>query len=677
MSDFIPTYAHPDRMPIDISFVFENEKPAGKHGFCKVQGDSFYFEDGTKARFYGVICNGAANFPDHDYAEKCAKRLAQVGINYVRFHQLDSEWSTPNIFRFSTGKTLKDTRHFDPQSMERLDYWIKCLKENGIYSCVDMTTYRKFKTGDGVKYADLMMDNMKTYAHYDPVMIDLQKEYCDNFWNHVNEYTGLAYKDDPFFLGVIISNENEMFKNHKDRGDYNFIPYYDDMFRDMFDKWLKEKGSDYDAYSCELLDFDDKLQIEFRIELERRYAKTMYDHIRSLGVKVPICDTNWAACGGLVKAQEQMDFQDGHEYFYDWRWGEWEKRCQHKHLLTAPNSPLRGLATSRINGQPMYMTEWGMPWPNSFRAEGPLWFAASAAFQGWSGMSVHTYAYGTHLDENMPLGKEATSNCIGSVPYREGLFSVWNDPSVFGLFYHAALLFRRGDVSEAKKTVGALITPDDYGKKMGAYNKFAGTAMEQHKVVSVLDTTDRTGVDEVYPCDSVYPEFDEKFVKSDTGELWRDKKAGIAAIDTPRTKAIYGNIADKIRATQKPQDTTITVDGMSVKAATDFGVVALSSLNDDPIETSDNLLLTTVGRSFNTGMQFDGEKLIKLGTTPVEIEVINAEIRIKTNQKTLRVWAINSEGFYHGRVPATWEDGWLSFHVGPNFPSQYYLLMAE
>lgn len=677
MSKFIPTYAHPDRMPIDISFVFENEKPAGKHGFVQIKGDHFYFEDGTKATFFGVICNGAANFPTHEYAEKCARRLAQVGINYVRFHQLDSEWATPNIYRMTTGQTLRDTRHLNPECMERLDYWIKCLKENGIYSCVDMTTYRKFKTGDGVKFADKMMDNMKCYAHYDPVMIDLQKEFCTNFWNHENPYTGLKYKDDPFFLGCIISNENETLKNHATKGDYEFIPYYDDMFRDMFAQWLKEKGSDYDAYSCKLLDLNDQLQVEFRVELERRYAQTMYDHIRSLGVKVPICDTNWGACGGLVKAQENMDFQDGHSYFYDWRWAEWEKRTWNKHLANNPDAPLGSVVTHRIYGQPMYLTEWDVPWPNSYRAEGPIWYPAMAAFQGFSGMSIHTYAYGTNLNENMVLGKEATSNCIGSVPYREGLFSVWNDPAKFGLFYHSALMMRRGDVSEAKKTIGVRIAPEDYGKGMGVYTKFARSAMEIHKVATVLDTTDTTGIDEIYPCDGTYPRENPKFIMSDTGELWRDLKKGIAAVDTPRTKVVYGMIADAVRATQKPVDTTIKLNGLEVQANTDFGVVAMSSLTDEPLETSDNILLTTVGRAHNTNMQFDGEKMVDIGTTPVMMEVIDTEIRLKTNQKTMRVWSINSDGFYHGRVPAEWKDGVLTFHVGPNFPSEYYLLMAE
>ena len=47
MSKYIPTPAYYDQMPVDISFVFQNERPAGKHGFLKVDGDNFRFEDGT------------------------------------------------------------------------------------------------------------------------------------------------------------------------------------------------------------------------------------------------------------------------------------------------------------------------------------------------------------------------------------------------------------------------------------------------------------------------------------------------------------------------------------------------------------------------------------------------------------------------------------------------------
>ena len=88
MSRYIPMPAYYDDMPVDISFVFESEKPAGKHGFVQAVGEEFRFEDGTPVRFWGVNINGGANFPDHDYAEKFARRLTMVGCNMVRFHQL-------------------------------------------------------------------------------------------------------------------------------------------------------------------------------------------------------------------------------------------------------------------------------------------------------------------------------------------------------------------------------------------------------------------------------------------------------------------------------------------------------------------------------------------------------------------------------------------------------------
>ena len=110
-----------DDVPIDISFIFEDEKPAGKHGFLKIEGRRFVFEDGTVGKFWGVNFNGAGCFPEHEYAKKLAKRLSKLGINLVRMHQLDVEWHTPNIFRATKGKRVTDG-HLDPSCMEKLDY---------------------------------------------------------------------------------------------------------------------------------------------------------------------------------------------------------------------------------------------------------------------------------------------------------------------------------------------------------------------------------------------------------------------------------------------------------------------------------------------------------------------------------------------------------------------------
>ena len=56
MSRYIPMPAYPDMMPVDISFVFADEKPAGKHGFCQVDGENFRFEDGSLICKVGIGC---------------------------------------------------------------------------------------------------------------------------------------------------------------------------------------------------------------------------------------------------------------------------------------------------------------------------------------------------------------------------------------------------------------------------------------------------------------------------------------------------------------------------------------------------------------------------------------------------------------------------------------------
>ena len=672
MSHYMPVYQYPDRMPVDISFVFEEEKPAGKHGFCRVDKENFRFEDGTLAKFWGVIFNGASCFPGHSYAEGVAQRLAQTGCNLVRLHQMDAEWATPNLFRFTAGKRLTTTRKLDERSLERLDYLIKCLKEQGIYGAVDMNTYRKFKSGDGVACAQEMWDNHKQYPLFDPTMIELQKEHCTNFWNHYNPYTGLCYKDDPFFVFCDIINENCLF--YKINGfKYNRIPYYDDMFRDMFAQWLSEKGMTYDWVHCDI-DCNDEPVILFKMHLMQRFARTMYDHIRSLGVRIPLCCTNWFKESALQKAQEEMDFQDGHPYYYDWGWHEYEKMGENISLMDVPTvGPMANACASRLHGQPFVLTEWDMTWPNAFRCEGPIWFPAMACLQNWSALTIHTYGYDTNGDRYSLLGKESSSATLGSTPFREGVFTCWNDPAKFGLFYHGALMMRRGDVKQANHVIGARLD-----NLCARQTKLAATAMDIHAVHGVLDTTDVSDLTDIRSMDEEFQREDPKRVVSDTGELWRDLKRRVGGVDTPMTKALFGMLGlRKANNSRENQKLLLTLDGMTVDANTDIATIALSSLTKDTIENSDNLLLSAVGRASNRGQRFDGGKLLDIGTGPIEAEVIDAVISFRTNRKDLRVWSVNSEGFYVGRVDAQYEDGWLTFHIGPHYPGLYYLIMEE
>lgn len=671
MSRYIPQPAYPDNMPVDISFVFASERPAGKHGFLKAEGEELRFADGTLARFWGVNFNGGACFPDKDYAPKVARRLAQAGCNMVRFHQLDAEWDTPNIFSWRKGMRLADTRHLDPKSMDALDYLIFCLKEEGIYTYLDLITYRKFKEGDGVKEFALLGDAGKPWCMIDPVMIELQKEFCRQIWEHHNPYTGLAYKDDPAICMTEVINECDMFLNIPGaKSDYQRCPWHEQQFKELMRDWLADNGIEYDWQNTDFYTVDDTM-VAFKIHLTKKYYAELYGYMREIGVKIPIAGSNWAPhVSACVKTEEDMDLVDGHHYYYDWKWGNTERTCLHSNI-TSQRFIMPRLGKRRIAGKPFFCSEWDMPWPNSHRAEGPIYYAAIGALQNWSGYTIHTYAYTCNLDKMDVLGREVSSP-VGGVPYREGIFSVWNDPAKFGLFYHAALITRRGDVRPAEKKVA--VQSDRLCESIST--AFEGL-MEQHVASTVFDGKLPQGYDQLLNEQDVYP-MDDKVI-SDTGELWRDIKAQIGAVDTPRTKVLYGFLGrNRPVGTRAGHHTGVNLDALQVDCKTDFAVIAMSSLTEDPICHSNNILLTTIGRARNTDAQFDGIKMLEVGRAPILAEVIDAEIKLRTDCRNLKVWGINAEGFYAGCIPTTYEDGVLSFRVGDeNNPACYYLIVAD
>ena len=676
MARYIPMPAYPDMMPVDISFVFEDEKPAGKHGFTQVRGEDLYFEDGTLARFWGVNFNGGACFPSHDYAEKVARRLAQSGCNIVRFHQLDAEWDTPNIYGFTKGKRVKTTRELDPKSMDALDYLIHCLKEEGIYCYMDMMTYRKFKEGDDVESPELLTDSAKPWSIVNARLIELQKEFCDQFWNHYNPYTKLQHKDDPVFVMTEITNECDLFfDSYTKRWYYEPEHYYMNEYRQLFKAWLEENNLEYDWENCPLYSTEE-IPNQFKVYLTKKYYQEMYDHMRAIGVKIPITGTNWTRNqGGLAMCHEDMDFSDSHHYYYDWRWGNNDRMCAHR-SITSSSIAFPNLAKMALANKPFFVSEWDMPWPNSYRAEGPIYYAAVGALQNWTGFAIHTYAYGTRMDKMDILGRELSTPVAG-VPYREGIFSVWNDPAKFGLFYHAALITRRADVSPANKKVA--VNYDKYGT--GSTLPF-NSLLERHQAKCVFDGKIPEGYEEIVNHDQAYcPTLDEKgMIVSDNGQLWRDVRRKIGAVDTPRTKVLYGSIGTGSRSSVDiPRVFSLSLNGMEITCATDFGVIAVSSLTDDPIEKSDNILLSAIGRAHNSGQVYDGEKMIDIGHAPIMAEVITSKVSIRTELgDKLKVWGVNAEGFYAGQLPTTYENGVLSFEIGDeNNPACYYLIVKE
>jgi hypothetical protein len=572
-------------------------------------------------------------------------------LNIVRFHQLEAEWSSPNIFQFAKGELLTDSVTFDPESMDRLDYLVYCLKKEGIYICMDFNCYHRFRSGDGIEQAMQIGEGGKPILFFNEKFIQTQRTYQKNFLEHVNPYTGLAYKDEPAIAVAQLISEGSLFNTIEAT---KVEPYNTELFG-LYRDFCAKKGIEV---KFEDWDFANRTPLlrEFIIEMEMKCFREEAAYLRSIGAKFPINGNNWPIdkATPYINAMT-VDFTDNHFYHCDWRYGVDQRKFRNMSMMCAPDTIAMNLAGMAVEGKPLYISEWDAPWPNVYRADAALFLAAIGAFQNWTGFSIHTYRYGTNEDPAV-TGKIGRSIVLGRSYYR-GVFDTYNDPAKYGLFYHAALITRRGDVKPAEKTVYHNVDIQQlYDPAFKITDPVA--AVEQHGLR--FRYNGKTEGEFAEPKGEVL---------SDTKELYRNWEKGYGWIDTPMTKAVYGFTGGE----------KFDLNDVSIQVKNNYATVAISSLTKDAINHSENLFITAVGKADNTDAVYNNEhnSLLKEGRAPILIEVIEAEIAIKTDRKNLKVWSVNPEGFYTGFLPATYEDGVFKFTIGKEFESMYYLVQEQ
>ena len=137
-----------ETFPVDLSFLNAAEKPAGKHGFLEVDGENLVFENGKRVRFWGTNISARTLFKTSNAnVSRQAKRLSAMGFNLVRLHHHDSAWVNPNVFG---QKPVIDTQALSQSALNKIDWWIKSLKDEGIYVWLDLHVGRKVTEHDGI-----------------------------------------------------------------------------------------------------------------------------------------------------------------------------------------------------------------------------------------------------------------------------------------------------------------------------------------------------------------------------------------------------------------------------------------------------------------------------------------------------------------------------------------------
>jgi hypothetical protein len=627
--------------PVDLSFLNAGERPAGKHGFLKVQGEHLVFEDGTSVRFWGTNLTSYALFgTSKSGARQQARRLSALGFNLVRLVHHDSLWVDPNIFG---DRNSPDTLHLSTAMLEKLDWWIKCLKDEGIYIWLDLHVERHLKAGDAIDNFEEISKGkssveLRGYNYVNKSIQEAMKRFNEAYVTHRNAYTGLRYADEPAIMAMLLTNENDIthhFGNallpDKD------VPEHTARYMALASTFAETHGLPKDKVWRSWEDGPSKL---FLNDLEHRFDADLMQHLRRLGVRVPIVTTSYWGNDPLssLPALSTGDMIDAHAYGSV---GELEKNP-----LYGPNM-IDWLASARIAGKPFSVTEWNVePFPVPDRHVLPLYVAGVSSLQGWNAVMQYAYA-------QVPLdGPGTPSN-----------WHAFNDPALIAMLPAAALLFRSDHVKAADTTY-ALVpsTASLYDQPLSPATATAlRTTAERGRLVVVLPETKELPwleAGSIPPGAKILRSPGQSFISdqaseviSDTGELRRNWDEGIFTINSSRTQAAEGWVGGK----------NIGLNDVDLALTTRNASVAVQSLDDKPINQSATILISLGARSVpKTGGQ------LPFYSEPVEGQLIirareglKLYKRTKTGEQMQQITANYSNGRYSVQLSPTLDTYWL------------------
>lgn len=586
--------------PVDLSFLNATEKPAGRRGFVKAVGESLVFEDGSLARFWGTNITAYTLFgTSKDNVKSQAKRLSALGFNLIRIHHFDSPWVNPNIF----GKDAVDTQTLDPVSLNKLDWWIKCLKDEGIYVWLDLHVQRAFTEADHIYGFDEIRKNekvvdLKGYNYVNKSIQLAMKRFNEAYLNHSNAYTGVAYKNEPAIMAMLITNENDIthhFGNNLLPD--NKVPLHNQLYM----SFAKEFAAQYDLPADKTWrSWEPGPSKLFLNDLEHRFNIDMISHLRNLGARVPVATTSTWGRDPLysLPVLTDGDIIDAHAYG-----GELELN---KNPLTE-SSMVNWLSMGQVAGKPMSVTEWNVsPFPTPDRHSSPLYMASAARLQGWDAVMQYAYAQGPLNNASKPSNWHA-----------------FNDPALMATLPAAALLYRQGHVKEANTTYA--LAPDReqlfYQSNSPENSVAARTGSEKGKLVVVMpkiselpwlkNGTIPAGAMVIKDLKQSMIAEEATEVVSDTGEIRRNWVKGIYTINTPRTQAAMGWIGSE----------SVVLPDVKFNITTRNASVVVQSLDGAPIKLSSSLMISLGAQAIPTG-----------NTRPFRSEPVQGQLTIQARK---------------------------------------------
>ena len=623
--------------PLDFSWLLD--APAGKYGFAKARGGEIYFENrpDKPVRFYGNNLCFTANYPDKENADKLADAFAAAGYNIMRIHHYDE----PIIDKSSPGRL-----GFDPDKLDKLDYLVATMKKRGIYITTDLYVSRVL-ADDAVEKDigwDKSMTANKAAFFVSRKAVENWQTFSKTLLNHVNPYTGLAWKDDPAIVSISLVNENTIF------GSSNAMFSH---FEKLFNKWLEAKS----------ITANDKdrsfLRKIFLSEVYGNFYKEQKAFLDSLGVRAMITDQNFWEGYSVTLMRKNYDIVDTHKYYGHPSFIEKPWSLPAKMKNTSSISEYGGcisLSDCQIAGKPFSITEWNYVNNNDHCAEGAFLVGAYGSLHRWDMLCRFAYAH-------------ATVNFADPV-----WTTIYFDANIVSLFSDraGALFYLREDVKPSDITITSFL-PEDYltrpdseknsqspllrriglyaateveinptpsGFKIPQNSPFAVAAekavIEQNKFEKPVILDSRANLPELSKLTGGKLDVENERYESSTSEMVLDKKNETWQLVTPRSEAFIG-----------PKGKSFKGNFSEIRNSRGWSATLVSSIDNNPLKDSSKILILHLSDIKNTNMRFDDPEMTILrsnGTKPLLARKTDIIVKFKNPMEGWKLYALNNDG---------------------------------
>lgn len=643
-----------------IDFSRFLDAPAGKYGRVVSKGNHFEFENrpGVPFRFYGSNIVYQIHYQPKDRVDKVADHYAATGYNILRMHMFDIPQSV-----YTENGEVK----IRPEYMDKLDYLVAALKKRGVYITLDLFGTRSIGEGELPEFPGRKFTHreFKGLMFVSESALKNYESYVAGLMNHVNPYTGLAWKDDPVIATVSLVNEGTIF-NSSFRGEQ--LP----LWQAKFGEWLKARNLSPNDSANE------KYRREFLMELYTgTYRRLARFYKETLGVKAPLTDQNFWTNIPLAVLREQFDYVDNHFYwahpvFPNGGFNSLPSIVMNESAVGRYAGGVSTMFISRILGKPFTITEWDYANPNCYNVEGAFLTGAYAALQDWSGLCRFNYAQDVRqiTRAEMPL---------------MWFFPSVNDPLRLLSERAGFLFFVRGDVQASKVVYPFLITPD-YLKNPQSPDDFPSLPNRLGLIGRVGTVTVKPGKPTEYPAgtrallgvaqsmnvpfpyipcgvpqEDLVRMTDSKLIPagcydpttdvftSSTGELRLERQENKFRVVTPFSEGFV-----------LKENQVLKGDFASVTNRLCFGAFLIASIDSQPLAKSERMLILHLTDTKNSGMRFSGPDMNTCedyGKLPLLVRRGEAELTLNRSLDGFRCYALNLDGFRFAEVPMTVKNG--------------------